>query len=103
MNKPIEQVEVQLLRLANWGFLVYNFETKVAIVKDKLTDYVNAQAGKADYDVIFFNSFVTNAANGVLGSTHLTSDFRGSDGRGQRFAAGANLSQEFGGVAEKGS
>ncbi|MFZ4521885.1 MAG: hypothetical protein ACOYNC_09275 [Bacteroidales bacterium] len=66
LNKPIEQVEVQLLTLANRGFLVYDFDEKVAHVNKKLTDYVNAQAGKADYDVIFFNSFVTNAANGVL-------------------------------------
>ena len=66
MNKPIEQVEVQLLTLANRGFLVYDFEEKIAHINKKLTDYVNAQAGKADYDVIFFNSFVTNAANGVL-------------------------------------
>jgi len=66
MNKPVEQVEVQLLTLANRGFLVYNFDEKVAHVSKKLTDYVNAQAGKADYDVIFFNSFVTNAANAIL-------------------------------------
>ena len=66
MNKPVEQVEVLLLTLANRGFLVYNYEAKVARVNRKLTDYVNAQAGKADYDVIFFNSFVTNTANGIL-------------------------------------
>lgn len=66
INKPIEQVEVQLLTLANRGFMVYNFDTKTAHVNDKLIDYVNAQAGKSDYDVIYFNSFVTNAANGVL-------------------------------------
>ncbi len=66
MRKPAEQVEAQLLTLANRGFLVYDFEEKVAHVNKKLTDYVNAQAGKSDYDVIFFNSFVTNAANGVL-------------------------------------
>ncbi|MDP1622777.1 MAG: hypothetical protein Q8M08_10620 [Bacteroidales bacterium] len=66
IKKPIEQVEVQLLTLANRGFLVYDFDEKTAHVNKKLIDYVNAQAGKADYDVIFFNSFVTNAANGVL-------------------------------------
>ncbi|MEI7895787.1 MAG: hypothetical protein WCJ26_02030 [bacterium] len=66
MSKPIEQVEVQLLTLANRGFLVYNYDTKVAHVNKKLTDYVLAQSGKSDYDVIFFNSTVTNAANGVL-------------------------------------
>jgi len=66
MNKPVEQVEVLLLTLANRGFLVYNYETKKAHVNAKLTDYVKAQAGKADYDVIYFNSFVNDAANGVL-------------------------------------
>jgi|GEM_PF-2869 len=66
MNKPVEQVEVQILTLANRGFLVYDYDGKIAHVNKKLTDYVKAQAGKADYDVIFFNSFVTNAANGVL-------------------------------------
>ncbi len=66
MNKPPEQVEVQLLNLANRGFLVYDFENKIARIKTKLYDYVKAHAGKADYDVIFFNSFVTNTANGIL-------------------------------------
>ncbi|HNY01796.1 MAG TPA: hypothetical protein PKG48_04375 [Bacteroidales bacterium] len=66
MNKPIEQVESQLLNLANHGFLVYDFDAKRARVNKKLSDYVKAQAGKADYDGIFFNSFVTNMANGLL-------------------------------------
>jgi hypothetical protein len=66
MNKPAEQVEVQLLNLATRGFLVYDFDTKVAHIKNKLYNYVKARDAKADYDVIYFNSFVTNAANGVL-------------------------------------
>ncbi len=66
LNKPIEQVETQLISLSNRGFLVYNTEDKVAHINDKLIDYVNAQAGKADYDVIYFNSLVNNNANGVL-------------------------------------
>ncbi|MFZ4562697.1 MAG: hypothetical protein ACOYNU_04895 [Bacteroidales bacterium] len=66
MNKPAEQVEVQLLNLATRGFLVYDYEAKVARIKNKLYDYVKARDAKADYDVIFFNSFVTNTANGIL-------------------------------------
>ncbi|MEI6598771.1 MAG: hypothetical protein WCL22_07050, partial [bacterium] len=54
------------LNLATRGFLVYDYEDKVARIKKKLYDYVKARDAKADYDVIFFNSFVTNAANGVL-------------------------------------
>lgn len=66
MQKPREQVEVQLLNLANRGFLVYDYEDKIAYVKDKLYNYVNARDGKTDYDEIFFNSNVTNASNAVL-------------------------------------
>ncbi|MCX6285936.1 MAG: hypothetical protein NTY96_02315 [Bacteroidetes bacterium] len=66
MSKPQEQVEVQLLNLANRGFLVYDYEDKVARVKDKLYNYVKARDGKTDYDEIFFNSNVTNASNAIL-------------------------------------
>lgn len=66
MSKPIEQVEALLLRLANRGFLVYDFDDKTATVKDKLFDYVNAGNGKSDYDVIFFNSDVIGKSNGLL-------------------------------------
>jgi len=66
MNKPAEQVEVQLLNMATRGFLVYDYENKIARIKDKLYAYVNAYTGKSDYDVIFFNSFVTNTSNGIL-------------------------------------
>jgi hypothetical protein len=66
MDKPIEQVEWILLNLGNRGFLVYDFETKVARIKNKLFNYVNARDAKADYDVISFNSTVTDAPNGIL-------------------------------------
>jgi len=66
MAKPKEQVEVHLLNLANRGFLVYDYEDKVALIKDKLFNYVKARDGKTDYDEIFFNSNVTNASNAIL-------------------------------------
>ncbi|MEI7492197.1 MAG: hypothetical protein WCK92_12415 [Bacteroidota bacterium] len=66
MQKPQEQIEAQLLKLADRGFLVYDYEDKVARVKDKLTNYVKARDGKSDYDEIFFNSSVTNASNAIL-------------------------------------
>jgi len=66
MAKPREQVEVHLLNLANRGFLVYDYEDKVARVKDKLFNYVKARDGKKDYDEIFFNSNVTNSSNAIL-------------------------------------
>lgn len=66
MSKPVEQVEAHLLVLATRGFLVYDFDDKIATAKDKLFDYVNASNGKSDYDVIFFNSKVTGKSNGLL-------------------------------------
>ena len=66
INMPIEQVENQLLNIATRGFLLYDPDNKVAHVKDKLFKYIDAYAGKSDYDVIFFNSFVTNTSNGIL-------------------------------------
>lgn len=66
MKKPRAQVEAQLLSLANRGFLVYDEDDKTASIKDKLFNYVNAKIGKADYDVIFFNSDVTGTSNAIL-------------------------------------
>jgi len=66
MNKPAEQVESQLLNMANRGFLLYDVDNKTARAKDKLYNYINAYLGRSDYDVIFFNSYVTNTSNGSL-------------------------------------
>jgi len=66
MEKPPEQVEAQLLTLAYKGFLFYDPEEKKGRIKDKLINYVKANDGKVDYDVIFFNSTVTAKSNGIL-------------------------------------
>lgn len=66
MDKPVEQVEWILLNLANKGFLVYDFDTKTAHIKDKLFNYVNARNAKSDYDVISYNSTVTGVPNAIL-------------------------------------
>ena len=66
MNKPAEQVEWILLNLGNKGFLVYEPSIRVAHLKDKLFNYVKARNAKADYDVISYNSTVTDMPNAVL-------------------------------------
>ncbi|MCX6283286.1 MAG: hypothetical protein NTW31_03485 [Bacteroidetes bacterium] len=77
MQKPSEQIEAQLLKLADRGFLVYDYEDKVARIKDKLTNYVKARDGKADYDEIYFNSTVTNASNAILDLTNFDLKIQG--------------------------
>jgi hypothetical protein len=66
MQKPSEQVEAELIMLAYRGFLIYDTEDKTAIIKDKLFNYVAAKNGRKDYDVIFFNSSVSNKPNAIL-------------------------------------
>ena len=66
LNIPIEQVENLLLNLSIQGYLVYDSESKRVLVKQKLFDYITAFQGKTDYDGIFFNSYVSNTANGQL-------------------------------------
>ena len=61
MRKPPQQVEAQLLTLAYKGFLIYDFDDKVARVNEKLFDYVKAMNALTDYDVLYFNSAVVLA------------------------------------------
>ncbi len=56
MNKPPDQVEDLLMRLSNHGFVVYDSDTKTAMATKRLQYFLNAKAGRTDYDVIHFNS-----------------------------------------------
>ncbi|MCK4360806.1 MAG: hypothetical protein KAV70_03595, partial [Bacteroidales bacterium] len=66
MQKPIEQVSAMLFNLAGKGFLIYNSEEKKAIIKKELFDFLDAKAGKIDYDVIRFNSTTISKSNAEL-------------------------------------
>ena len=56
MNKSPNQVEDLLMSLSNKGFVVYNSGAKTALATKRLQYFLNAQAGRTDYDVIHFNS-----------------------------------------------
>ena len=56
MNKPIHQIQRLIMRLALDGFVFYDPESDVAIIKPQLYDYIDAHAGTIDYDVIDFIS-----------------------------------------------
>ncbi len=66
MQKPPDQVEALLLLLSARGFLIYDMDDKRAYVKDKLIHYVDSKNGKADYDIIYFNSSVPGKSNAIL-------------------------------------
>lgn len=66
MNFPPEAIKAMLLRLANMGFLNYNLETDQITIRDRLFFYLDARAGKTDYDVISFNSQTQRQSNAEL-------------------------------------
>lgn len=77
MNMPENQVELQLIRLARYGFLFYNTDTKQAVISDKLYHYIAAKAGRADYDVISFFSHVDQGDNATLSLDNFDLKIRG--------------------------
>ena len=66
IKKPIEQASAMLYLLASRGFVVYNAEEKTAKIKPRLFSYLDAKAGKIDYDNIRFSSFTSMESNAVL-------------------------------------
>ncbi len=65
-KKPIEQIVVQLIKLANAGFLNYDIDHRFAIVQPRLNEFLAARSGVKDSDVISFNSFVEKGSNAKL-------------------------------------
>ncbi|NBC83180.1 MAG: hypothetical protein GVY19_07335 [Bacteroidetes bacterium] len=56
ITKPLHQVRHLLMELSYYGFIFYDVNTDVATIKDRLHDYIKADAGMKDYDVINFES-----------------------------------------------
>lgn len=56
MGFTIDQVLPVILDLANQGFLTYNKTKKYIVLQPKTKKYIDARAGKADYDHIMFVS-----------------------------------------------
>ncbi len=72
MKKSPEQVSAMLINLANRGFLVYNSREQKAIVKPRFFDFLNAKAGRRDYDVITLESRVEDGANAKINLNDLS-------------------------------
>jgi hypothetical protein len=65
-KKPVEQIKVQLIKLANAGFLYYEIDNNFAIVQPRLNEYLAARSGVKDSDIIQFQSIVDKGANAEL-------------------------------------
>lgn len=56
LQLTLEQAKPTLIQLSNLGFISYDAERGLVTVKDKLTNFVDANAGTKDYDNIIFVS-----------------------------------------------
>lgn len=52
LRLSVDEVRKQILQLAVMGFVYFNTETDMIRIKQKLYDYLDANAGRIDYDVI---------------------------------------------------
>lgn len=66
MDKSAEQIKAMLIKLSIQGFLYYDLVNDKAIIQDRLDQYIEANAGKRDYDVIKIKSEVKNTSNATL-------------------------------------
>jgi hypothetical protein len=77
LRKSIEQVRIQVMRLAMQGYLLYEFETGDIFVLSKLYDAIRAKGKFIDYDVMKFSSNVASGPNAVLNLSTLEMAIRG--------------------------
>ncbi|MBK7027968.1 MAG: hypothetical protein IPH45_01595 [Bacteroidales bacterium] len=66
IKKPIEQVRVQMIKLANAGFLIFDIDNDFVTLKPRLTEFLASHNGVKDFDIIQFNSFVEKGSNAIL-------------------------------------
>lgn len=66
LNKPVEQVKVQLIKLANAGLLNFDLDKGTASARPRLNEFLAAKKGVKDSDIIRFESSVKNGSNAVM-------------------------------------
>ncbi len=60
LRRPLPQIRRQLLELTLQGFIFYDTDTDIIILRDRLNHYIQASMRRIDYDIINFVS-TTNA------------------------------------------
>ena len=66
MRGPKSNIKIQIIQLADEGFLYFNPQTEIIRVKPKVFHYVNAHFKMTDYDVLRFNSIIAARPNAYL-------------------------------------
>ena len=60
------QAKSLLMTFSEKGFIIYDIDNGIVVLKDRLYNYINAKSGKTDYDVIQFNSVIAAQNNATL-------------------------------------
>lgn len=76
-KKPVEQIKIQLIKLANAGFLYFDIDNNFAIVQPRLNEYLAARSGVKDSDIIQFKSYVEKGSNAQLDLKNLRLSIEG--------------------------
>jgi hypothetical protein len=66
LRTGVQQLHPMLIDLANKGFVEYDVNNQYCVVTQKLEDTLARNSGRMDYDVIQFNSEVSNGENAQL-------------------------------------
>jgi len=66
LSYDVYQIKQMLMFLSVDGFLFYDTDDDVAIVNQKLYDYVDARFGRIDYDVMKFNSTTSGLTHNAI-------------------------------------
>ena len=76
-KKPVEQIRIQLIKLANAGFLYYDIDHQLAVVQPRLNEYLAARSGVKDSDILQFQSYVEKGSNATLDLKNLRLSIEG--------------------------
>ena len=76
-KKPVEQIRIQLIKLANAGFLYYDIDHELAVVQPRLNEYLAARSGVKDSDILQFQSYVEKGSNAKLDLKNLRLSIEG--------------------------
>ncbi|MGB0368425.1 MAG: hypothetical protein ACPGD8_03405, partial [Flavobacteriales bacterium] len=73
----ISDTKVFLINLSNTGFMTYNYDTEMVMLKPKLEHYVLSRSKKTDYDILQFESTIVGMPNAKLNLLNWDMDMNG--------------------------
>lgn len=73
----ISETKIFLINLSNSGFMTYNYDKEVVIIKPRLHHYVLSRSKKTDYDILQFESTIEGLPNARLNLLNWDMDMNG--------------------------